>query len=195
MKAAMKGAVEPHPPILTGRLVRLRAPEPVDAETLNELFNDHDVRSGIGHPMPQPTESFLDWITAARGAPDHLNLTIERLEEGDPIGMCDLMKIESATRVAVLGIWIGRPFWDGGYGTDSVRTLCRFGFDHLNLHRIHLQVNADNDRAVRAYEKVGFVHEGRLREAAFVHGARMDELVMSILEGELKDDPAGSPSP
>jgi len=180
--------VEPHPPFLTGLLVRLRAPETADAEPLNELFNDHDVRSGIGHPMPQATESFLDWITSARAAPDHVNLTIERLAEGDPIGMCDLMKIEAATRVAVLGIWIGRPFWDGGYGTDAVRTLCRFGFDHLNLHRIHLQVNADNDRAIRAYEKVGFRIDGALRERSLKSdGKRYDRTYMSITRDEFEN--------
>jgi hypothetical protein len=48
--------MELHPPFLVGRLVRLRAPEPADADALNELFNDHDVRSGIGMPLPQPVE-------------------------------------------------------------------------------------------------------------------------------------------
>ena len=69
-----------------------------------------------------------------------------------------------------------------------MRTICRFGFDHVNLHRITLFVNADNAQAIRAYEKVGFRHEGRLREEAFVHGARMDDLVMGLLSGELTDD-------
>jgi RimJ/RimL family protein N-acetyltransferase len=177
--------MEPHPPFLDGRLGRLRAPEPADAEALNDLFNDHDVRSGIGMPLPQPIESFHGWISSARSEPDHLNLTIERLEQADPIGMCDLMKIEASTRTAVLGIWVARPWWDGGYGTDAVRTLCRFGFDHMNLHRITLNVNADNRRAIGAYERVGFTHEGRLREAAFVHGGRVDELVMGLLAGEM----------
>ena len=180
--------MEPHPPSLAGRLVRLRAPEPADAEALNELFNDHDVRSGLGAPLPQPVEAFLDWVAAARPAHDHLNLVIERLGEPEPIGMCDLMKIELTTRTATLGIWLGRPWWGEGYGTDAVRTLCRFGFDHMNLHRITLQVNADNEKAIRAYERVGFRHEGRLREEAFVHGARMDDLVMGLLTGELTED-------
>jgi RimJ/RimL family protein N-acetyltransferase len=180
--------VESHPPFLTGRLVRLRAPEPTDADILNELFNDHDVRSGIGAPLPQPIEAFHAWVASARQAPDHLNLAIERLEEPKPIGMCDLMKIEPPTRTAVLGIWLARPWWGEGYGTDAVRTLCRFGFDHLNLHRISLEVNADNGKAIRAYGKVGFTEEGRLREASFVHGRRMDALVMGLVAGDLIAD-------
>jgi RimJ/RimL family protein N-acetyltransferase len=105
--------------------------------------------------------------------------------------MCDLMKIEAPTRTAELGIWVARPWWRGGYGTDAVRTLCRFGFKHVNLHRITLFVNADNAQAIRAYEKVGFVDEGRLREAAFVDGDRVDHLVMGLLPGDLVAESEG----
>ena len=175
------------PRFLTGRLVRLRAPEPAD-DTLNELFNDHAVRSGLGMPFPQPKEAFHAWIDSARKDPEHINLVIERLEEPGAIGMCDLMRIEAPTRVAELGIWVARPWWRGGYGTDAVRTLSRFGFDHVNLHRITLYVNADNARAIAAYEKAGFVHEGRLREAAFAHGSRVDLLAMGLLPGDLTSD-------
>jgi RimJ/RimL family protein N-acetyltransferase len=176
-----------HPPFLTGRLVRLRAPEPSD-DVLNELFNDHGVRTGLGAPFPQPIQSFRGWIESARRNPEHVNLAIERLDEPGAIGMCDLMRIEAPTRTAELGIWVARPWWRGGYGTDAVRTICRFGFDHVNLHRITLYVNADNAQAIRAYETAGFRHEGSLREAAFVHGGRMDQLVMGLLPDDLKDD-------
>jgi RimJ/RimL family protein N-acetyltransferase len=176
--------VKLHPPFLTGRLVRLRAPEPAD-DTLNEHFNDHAVRSGLGMPFPQPKESFHAWVESARKDPEHINLVIERLEEPGAIGMCDLMRIEASTRVAELGIWVARPWWRGGYGTDAVRTLSRFGFDHVNLHRITLYVNADNAQAIAAYEKVGFVHEGRLREATFAHGGRVDLLAMGLLAEDL----------
>jgi RimJ/RimL family protein N-acetyltransferase len=178
--------VELHTPFLTGRLVHLRAPEPSD-DVLNELFNDHGVRTGLGAPFPQPIQSFRDWIEAARKNPEHVNLAIERLAEPGAIGMCDLMRIEAPSRTAELGIWIGRPWWAGGYGTDAVRTICRFGFEHVNLHRITLYVNADNGQAIRAYEHVGFRHEGSLREAAFVHGGRVDQLVMGLLAGDLRD--------
>ena len=58
----------------------------------------------------------------------------------------------------------------------------------MNLHRITLFVNATNTQAIRAYEKAGFGHEGRLQEAAFTRGAREDQLVMGLLAGELADD-------
>jgi RimJ/RimL family protein N-acetyltransferase len=90
-------------------------------------------------------------------------------------------------REAILGIAIGdRSYWDGGYGTDAMRVLCRFGFDMMNLHRIQLDVYEGNERAIHVYEKVGFQVEGRRREAMFKYGRYQDVIVMGLLSGELK---------
>jgi uncharacterized membrane protein len=42
--------------------------------------------------------------------------------------------------------------------------LSAWSFDTLNLNRVYLRVFADNPRAIRCYEKVGYQHEGRLRQ-------------------------------
>jgi RimJ/RimL family protein N-acetyltransferase len=62
--------------------------------------------------------------------------------------------------------------------------LLRHGFCTLNLNRIFLRVFAENKRAIRTYEKVGFVHEGRLRQAVYKNGAYSDILYMSVLREE-----------
>ncbi len=59
-----------------------------------------------------------------------------------------------------------------------------YGFRQLNLAKISLRVLADDERAVGAYRKVGFVEEGRLRAHAWYDGARHDELVMAVLREE-----------
>ena len=77
-----------------------------------------------------------------------------------------------------------KQFWDLGFGTEAMHLLCKVGFEMLNLHRIMLRVLSDNARAIKAYEKVGFVHEGTLREANFKNGKYIDMHVMSILRSE-----------
>ena len=79
-----------------------------------------------------------------------------------------------------------------GIRQDAVRTLLDYGFRHLNLAKVSLRVLADDERAVGAYRKAGFVEEGRLRAHAWYDGARHDELVMSVLRDDWK--PASSPT-
>ncbi|MBK7127272.1 MAG: GNAT family N-acetyltransferase [Dehalococcoidia bacterium] len=90
-------------------------------------------------------------------------------------------------RTAGLGIAIGEhEFLDGGYGTDTMRTVCRFGLEMMNLHRIELSVFDWNTRAIRVYEKVGFKHEGVARDAMW-KANRWHQLVhMGLLRGELR---------
>lgn len=86
------------------------------------------------------------------------------------------------------GIVIGeKEYWNRGYGSDALRTLLRFAFEELNLHRVFLHVFDFNERAIRCYEKVGFRHEGRLRQARFTEGRYVDELVMAVLREEWEE--------
>jgi RimJ/RimL family protein N-acetyltransferase len=54
----------------------------------------------------------------------------------------------------------------------------------MNLNRIWLRVLGTNLRAVRCYEKTGFIHEGAMREAEFRENRYIDVVIMSILRSE-----------
>jgi RimJ/RimL family protein N-acetyltransferase len=172
---------------MEGLLVRLRAHEASDYGPLNELFTDHEVMEGIGFAMPQSSQGYREFVQSTRGKDDRLHLVIERLEDRQAVGGCSLEAIEARNRAAVLGIWIGKPYWNRGYGTDAMRTLCRFGFRHMNLQRIELHVFSVNPRAVRVYERVGFKVEGTRRRSQFVGGRYVDSYVMGLLAEELMD--------
>ena len=64
-----------------------------------------------------------------------------------------------------------------------------FGFESLNLHRVGLEVFAENERAVRCYEACGFVREGVLRAQEFSRGAYRDILRMAVLREEWEAHP------
>lgn len=179
-------SASPHP-AFEGSLVRLRLHEPADVPVLNGLFNEPEVLEGIGPVFPQAVTGYREFVESARGQEDRIFFVIERLDDGSPIGGCGLMDMEPAVRKAVFGIWLGRSFWDAGYGTDATRTACRFGFRYLNLQRIELNVFASNPRAVRTYEKVGFAREGTRRRDGFVGGRYVDSYLMSLLAEEFED--------
>lgn len=174
-------------PALEGKLVRLRAREQADLARLNEMFDDTDVLAGLTMTFPQPMADIREWVERTRGD-DNSTFVLETLESRETIGVCALEGIEARPRLAHFGIWIGKPYWNQGYGTDATRTCCRFGFRYLNLQRIELTVYAEtNPHAVRAYEKVGFKREGTLRRAQFVGGRYVDVAVMGLLAEELTE--------
>jgi RimJ/RimL family protein N-acetyltransferase len=60
------------------------------------------------------------------------------------------------------------------------------------LHHIYLWVYATNLRGIRAYEKAGFAHEGRKREAIYHKGEYIDLVLMGILRTEWQEIVASS---
>lgn len=84
-----------------------------------------------------------------------------------------------------MGLGIGeRDFWGKGYGTDLMKLILRYAFLEVNLRRVTLTVFEYNPRAIRAYEKAGFRHEGRIRGGLYRDGKRYDELFMGVLREE-----------
>lgn len=60
----------------------------------------------------------------------------------------------------------------------------RLALHQIDLHRVNLHVFSTNAAAIHLYEKVGFVHEGVLRQAAHIDGRYVDVVVMGILREE-----------
>lgn len=170
-----------------GSLVRLRAPEPGDVTWLYERFNDADAVRGLGLRYPVSRAAEAEWVEQ-RGVTSYASAHfVVETHDGQPLGTCGLFDTAyPENRSAQLGIAIvDRSQWGKGYGTDTMRTLCRFGFAEMNLHRIELWVFADHARAIHVYEKVGFVREGVARRRHWNDGWH-DDVLMSLLEGELR---------
>lgn len=164
--------------------MRLRSREPSDIQRANRLFNDPDVLWGLLMTFPLATAGTREWFEGTRNDPTGERFAVETLE-GELIGMCSIEEIEARSRSAEMGIWLGKPYWGKGYGTDAMRVLARFGFRTMNLQRLSLHVYATNTRAIRTYEKIGFKIEGRLRRDQFLDGGYVDTLVMGLLAEEL----------
>jgi RimJ/RimL family protein N-acetyltransferase len=79
---------------------------------------------------------------------------------------------------------IGPNGRDRGLGTEATRLIVGHGFEQLGLNRIALGVFNFNPRAIRAYEKAGFVAEGTEREALLHEDEWIDATYMSILARE-----------
>jgi RimJ/RimL family protein N-acetyltransferase len=127
------------------------------------------------------TGAFFD--TVERG--DRAIVFAVETAAGRLIGSCGLYEIFWPGRRAELRIMLGEPDEHGkGHGTRATRMLVEYAFRRANMEVVHLGVNADNEAGVRAYEKAGFVQEGRRRRFVYADGAYHDAIVMSILRDE-----------
>lgn len=81
--------------------------------------------------------------------------------------------------VGTLGLSTLRSTWGLGLGRALASAILDEG-RKLGLRRITLYVRADNERAIRLYESLGFVHEGCLRGGFAIGKAEYDDLVMGL---------------
>jgi RimJ/RimL family protein N-acetyltransferase len=174
--------------MLYGKRIRLRGNERSDLPKFVEWLNDPDVRRTLSMSMPISQAIEEQWFENMLKRPsEEQSLGIE-IKDGDGwrlIGNCGIFDINWRARSAEVGLFIGdKSCWNKGYGTDVMRLLLRHGFETLNLNRIFLRVDAANLGGIRAYEKAGFVHEGRFRQGTFQGGEYRDMLFMSVLRSE-----------
>lgn len=177
-----------HRPPTEGALTRLRAREAPDEPLFHAALNDPEVTEYLDPRYPVSRELLADEMSRDGGPQfEHARFTIERLSDRRAIGWASLSGGSPENRSATLGMVIGeKDCWDSGYGTDATRTLCRFGFEMMNLHRIQLTVFGENQRAIHVYEKLGFRAEVLERDATFWRGRYHDIVLMGLLEGELR---------
>ncbi len=132
--------------------------------------------------VPMTDEAEQNWYDSAVKDDTQYSFAIRTLADDTHIGNCGLFSINQKDRSAMFGILVGeKDYWGKGYGTDATRLVLRFAFWELNLNRVELEVFDYNPRAIRAYEKAGFVREGVRRDALFREGAYHDIIVMGIL--------------
>jgi RimJ/RimL family protein N-acetyltransferase len=176
--------------MIYGDRIRLRAPEREDLPRFVTWLNDPEVRDGLSLILPLSMAQEETWFEdMLKRSPETQPLVIEVQETDDwiPIGNMGIFALDKIARSAELGIVLGnKAYWNKGFGTKAIRLMLKHCFETLNLNRVFLRVYETNPRAIRCYEKVGFVHEGRLRQAIFKDGEYQDILMMSVLRNEWK---------
>ena len=173
--------------ILAGERVRLRGVRDDDLPALARWDMDPGRLATLSHWVAPSSEAAATERIAKWSAndEDHLGFAIKTL--ADPpvlVGHIGLWGARPKDRCATLGIALGREHIGRGYGSDAVRVMVGYAFRELGLHRLQLGVAPFNQAGIRAYQKAGFVEEGRRREAVLHDGRWYDQVLMSILDHE-----------
>jgi RimJ/RimL family protein N-acetyltransferase len=173
--------------MLRGELVGLRGRLEADIPILDaELHNDvaAKVRSSRRPWRPHAPGGSASEYSVKEPDDSTANFSVITLADDELAGVASLWGIDSHNRLAHLGIAL-RPAARGkGLGTDIVRVLCHYGFVLLGLHRLQVDTLADNTSMIKAAVSVGFREEGVNREAVWVAGEFLDEVVLGMLVSE-----------
>jgi ribosomal-protein-serine acetyltransferase len=151
------------------------------------------VESNIEH-----LRTYLPDVTAlasTAAAAAHLEAAVERARKGDMhewhlfmdgtlCGAIRVRDIDRADRKAKIGYFIGSQYQGKGIVTSSVRAVLAHCFASLGLNRVELRCAAGNQPSMRVAERLGFSHEGLLRQDELLHGAFVDQHVYSLLRDE-----------
>jgi diamine N-acetyltransferase len=180
--------------MIQGKRVRLRRDERADIPKFVTWLNDPEVRRYLSLMLPISMVNEEQWFEnmlklPAPEQPFAIEIRTTSPEDAtgawQMIGNCSFMDVDHTALSAEVGLFIGdKSCWNKGYGTEVMRLLLHFGFQTLNLNRIFLRVDEDNQGGIRAYEKAGFVQEGRLRQAIYREGQYHDVLIMSVIRTE-----------
>ncbi|GAA2568119.1 MULTISPECIES: GNAT family N-acetyltransferase [Streptomyces] len=172
-------------PVLTGDKTVLRPFTVEDADVMWEIVNDPEV---VRFTFEPTTELSLDrlrsWYGVRTADPDRLDLAVTDRATGELVGEVVLYAWDPSARSCTFRTLLGPRGRGRGLGSEATRLVVGHAFEQVGLHRVELEVYADNPRARRVYEKAGFVVEGVRREAALRDGVWVDEVLMAVLDHE-----------
>jgi ribosomal-protein-alanine N-acetyltransferase len=169
----------------------LRFPAPGDAEALFALAGDPAVTEWFSWGPYRSVDEPVAWIAAQaarRDAGEQLDFVIDHTEHG-PVGVTGLGELSARDRRAMVGTWLGRPYWGTGLNREAKALLAHAAFALCGLERLGAYSNPDNARSTRALEAVGFTREGTLRAWHRHDGRPLDVHVFGVLRDEWATGP------
>jgi ribosomal-protein-alanine N-acetyltransferase len=179
-----------------GPQLSLRYARPDDAARLFELASDAEVTRffswGPYTRAGQATDAFAH-LARKRAEGSRLEFVIDHVQDG-VIGVTGLSEFALRDRHAVVGTWLGREWWGRGANRESKALVLALAFAGLHLGRVTAWCGTDNGRSQAALERLGFVHEGVLRQWHVHAGEPKDVISYSMLrteweQSELARDP------
>jgi [ribosomal protein S5]-alanine N-acetyltransferase len=179
------------PKLETERLV-LREILPADAGRLLAIHGDADTMKWYGNDPLLDMQQALQLVqnfAAWRDLPNPgTRWGIQVMGEWALVGSCGLFKFNRGWRCCTIGYELASSVRGHGYMQEALSAIINWGWREMALHRIEAQVHPDNLASLRLLQRLGFRHEGYLRQAGFWGGRYHDLLVLGLLQQDWSAD-------
>ena len=125
--------------------------------------------------------TFASWrkepVSGARWA-------VELRDQPGLIGTCGLFRWNRNWRSCIVGYEIAPAQQGRGYVKEALEAMINWGFRKAHLNRIEAQVHPDNTASLALLATLGFLKEGRQREAGYWAGRHHDLLQYALLNAQ-----------
>lgn len=181
---------------IEGRWLRLRPVAEPDLPTILEWLREPEVLHWWDNELAGLDEVRREFLEPDPRYPG-LGYLIE--EGGRPLGYIQWWQRsedDMDAHWAGIDIFIADPSARGrGVGTEAVRMLLAWLFEERHLHRVTIDPETGNARAIRSYQKAGFRLDGVLRHNDFMRGGWVDtQMLSSSKTNGPRRKPPGTPS-
>jgi diamine N-acetyltransferase len=167
--------------ILQGETIFLRALEPTDLDFLYQLENDESVWEVSNTNTPYSRFVLKQYLENAHKdiyEAKQVRLVICSLDTQRPLGFVDLFDFDPKhNRVGVGIVVFNLVDRNKGFAQQSLELLCKYAFEHLNVHQLYANITEDNTASIHLFEKVGFVKAGIKKDWIFSGEAYKNELI------------------
>ena len=154
-----------------------------DLQKLSEYANNKKVAINLRDAFPNPytledAKRFKAMIETRKPK------TFFAIEfKGEYVGNISLlMGTDVYRRSAELGYFIGEPFWNQGIATAAVKIITNWGFNNLDIVRIHTGVFDFNKASQRVLEKCGYIKEAVFKKSVCKNNMIYDEIRYAIIK-------------
>ncbi len=186
------------PTIRAGRVL-LRSLDERDLDALFEVFSDPQVmRYWSSGPLADraAAETLLADIRAKAARRELYQWGVAGVDDDVVVGTCTLLQVDTGNGRAEVGYALAHAQWGRGLMTEALGALIGHAFGELGLRRLEADVDPRNAASIRLLERLGFRHEGLLRERWRVAGELQDTALYGLLARDFRPPGgAGLPSP
>ena len=152
-----------------------------DKDELARLANNKKIWDNLRDIMPHPytTDNAIFFINQVKQEDPQMTFAIEY--DGQFSGVIGLTGQQDVyKKTAEIGYWIGEPFWNKGIATEAVKLITDYGFNQLDLVRIHTGVFEYNLSSMKVLDKCGYKKDGVFEKSIIKNGQIWNEHRYSI---------------
>lgn len=154
--------------------------EPEDLDVLYRIENDRDLWNVGCTNVPYSRFCLHNYIADSRNdiyTDKQLRLMIEN-NEGEVVGIIDLINFEPRHQRAELGIIIVNKFRRQGYASAAIRKIESYSRSILHIHQLYAFIEVGNKASIGLFSSLGFRQSSTLVDWLYNEGKYSDAILM-----------------